>query len=209
MYTAKTIKRSLPCKKIDKNIIEKLNDVIDRTNLFIINIYNFIKLYCVSYKINEKCITKDNLYEIFLILRDGDKYSNKKNKFYNFYMETFKDVYFNPIETNKPIDGSFLGQVIKNNIGVMVSSIENNITYNFDKHLSKFVKKYMISECNEKLNYNSLIKKCSLYECYNNIDQKFINKLQKEYIKNNTFSIKKLYKLCEKINGRGILRKSR
>ena len=43
----KTIKRPLKINNVDSNDIAKLNDIIERTNLFIYNIYNFIKIYYI------------------------------------------------------------------------------------------------------------------------------------------------------------------
>ncbi len=199
METTKVIKRPFKTKNIDESILAKLNSVIERTNLFILNIYNFVKLYYVSNNCND-CITKDDLYDIFLILRDGNNFSNKEHKFLKFYENTFKKVYFNPMNKDKLIDGSYLGQTIKNNINVMLSAIQNNITYNFDKYLSRFVKNYMNNLSNEQLKYNSLVKKCSLYEFCSNIDKKLICRLDKEYLKNKKFSLHYLTKLCEQIN---------
>ena len=135
-----------------------------------------------------------------MILRDGDSFIDKKHKFYEFYDKKFKNVYFNPISNGNRIDGVYLGQVIKNNINVMLSSIKNNITYNFDKHLNKFVKNYMNNLSRDQLKYNSLVKKCSLYECYGDIDKKIISNLNKEFLKSKKFKLSNLTKLCEKIN---------
>ena len=163
----KTIKRPLKINNVDSNDIAKLNDIIERTNLFIYNIYNFIKIYYIDKNTNEN-ITCDNLYDIFNILKNGEEYINKDNVYYKFYINTFKDLYFNPIRQSPDdlISGSYLDQIMKNNIKVMISSLKNNITYHFDKHLNKFIKVYTQNTCKSRFKYNSLIKKCSTYEMY-------------------------------------------
>jgi hypothetical protein len=212
METTKTIKR--PFKYKNKNFanINKLNDIIERTNLYMLNIYNFVKLYYVSDDSNNNVITHEDIYDVFLILRDGTNFTNKEHKFYDFYKKNYRQVYFNPIDNARfidgvctidtfyLIDGSYLGQVIKNNIKVMLSAIKNNITYNFDKYLNKFIKNYMIKLCEKQIKYNSLVKKCSLYEFYSNIDTKIINTLKKEYHKYEIFTEGNLTNLCNKIN---------
>ncbi len=61
----KTIKRPFKLNNINFNICSKLNGVIERTNLFITNIYNFIKTYYILNKSNER-LTTAKLYEIFV-----------------------------------------------------------------------------------------------------------------------------------------------
>ena len=192
----KTIKRPFKKKDIGEDVIVKLNSVIERTNLFIINIYNFIKLYSVINPKDLSIFSKDSLYEIFLILRDGN--SDDLN-LKNFYNDTFKSIYFNPLSDGL-LDASYLNQVIKNNIGVIFSAITNNIVYNFDKRLSKFIKEFIKINDKEILEYNSLVKKCSLYEFYNNINNKKIKNLQKEYDNKKTFSMDNLRALEDEIN---------
>ena len=161
----KTIKRPFKYNKLSKINKVILDSLIERTNLFITNIYNFIKIYYITTNSTDD-ITKDDVYTIFNILKTGDEYKIKNDKYFQFYEKEFKKLYFNPIQQNQLIDRTHLDQIMKNNINIIVSTIKNNITYRFDKYLNRFIRTFMKSKDKNIIEYNNLIKKCSLYEQY-------------------------------------------
>ena len=193
--TQKGIKRPFKLKKCEEIVREKTNDIVCRFNLFVLNIYNFIKTYYTKNK-SDEILTNNKIFDIFLILKKDVEYGNKDSDFYKFYIETFREIYFNPLDKNKPIDGSYLDQVMKNNIGHIISSIENNIIYNHEKYINRFIKSFMSILCKSVTEYNNLIKKCSMYEFYDKINNKIINRLKKQKV----FDIKLLQSLLSEIN---------
>ena len=193
----KAIKRPFKFSNVNQDTIDKLNDAIERTNLFITNIFNFVKTYYISSE-STNDLSIDDLYEIFLILRDADDYENKDTQFYQFYSNKFKSIYFNPINKGKPLDGSYLNQVIKNNITVMLTAIENNIIYTHEKYVNRLIKSFISNICKDDLEYNSLIKKCSIYECYSDIPLAIIDELKQQ---KNNFKPETLKQLLGKIGG--------
>ena len=177
----KAVKRTLRPQRMKKEIVTDFTRVINDTNSFLINIYNFIKIYCLSNpKHVEDVFTVNNIYNIFLILRDGEQYAEKTDRLYQFYSSTFeKTLYFNPYDSTHLLNGFKLGQIMKNNIGIVLSSIKNNVIYNFDRYLFRFVKTYVQNLYVDEIKYYGMIKKCSLYESYSTIDKKIINALKK------------------------------
>ena len=177
----KCVKLHLNTKNMIVDNVNKLNNIIERTNLFILNIYNFVKMYYVC-KCTDECLKSDDLYVIFNILKKGDNYDDKNNKFYIFFNLHFKEYYYCPNDDKSIISDLFLDketkkylinakhldQIIKNNINVIHSAITNNITYNFDKYLNRYIKCNMKILFEENNKYNELIKKCSTYEMYTN-----------------------------------------
>lgn len=191
----KTIKRPFKFKNVSIDVFNKLNNVLERTNLFITNIYNFIKTYYVLNKSNEK-LTTDKLLDIFDILKKDKEYNDKTSKYYKFYVNIFKQIYFNPINKGEIISGEYLDQVMKNNLSYVLTSIENNIIYNHEKYINTFIKIYMNDICKEEKEYNSLIKKCSIYESYKNISSEILEELKKQ----DKFKVETLQKLINEIN---------
>ena len=191
----KAIKRPFKLTKCDEITRIRTKDVVCRANLFIINIFNLIKTYYTLNNTNER-LTNEKVYDIFLILKQDDQYKNKDNKLYKFYTESFKQIYFNPLNNNKPLDGSYLDQVMKNNISLIISSIENNIIYNHEKYINRFIKNYMNKLCKSVVEYNKLIKKCSMYESYEGIADEIINELKTQEV----FEAESLQRLLCEIN---------
>lgn len=162
-----TIKRPLKLKKVKKNIFQLFQRLIEDSNLFFYNIFLFIHFYYI-FNLSSYELLNSDILVIFKILRDGRDFEYKDLDFYKFYCQTYEQLYFNPKKTEeKPlICGKNLDQVIQVNAGTILANITNNITINFEKYLDKFITCYMKNKCKDIFSYNSLIKKCSSYECY-------------------------------------------
>ena len=151
---------------------DKFSFLIENTNLFRYNIFNYIDLLFNDNPNFE--LKKDDLIIIFDVLKYGDNFEDKNNIFFQFYDKVYRNFYFNP--NGGLIDSTYMDQIMKNNINVIFSAIINNIKYNFDKYLARFIKTKFEIIFREDLIYNSLIKKCSTYEMYNN--SKYYNRMK-------------------------------
>jgi hypothetical protein len=151
---------------------DKFFFLIENANLFRYNIFNYIDLLFNDNPDFE--LKKDDLIIIFDVLKYGDNFEDKNNIFFQFYDKVYRNFYFNP--NGGLIDSTYMDQIMKNNINVIFSAIINNIKYNFDKYLARFIKTKFEIIFREDLIYNSLIKKCSTYEMYNN--SKYYNRMK-------------------------------
>lgn len=151
---------------------DKFSFLIENTNLFRYNIFNYIDLLFNDNPNFE--LKKDDLIIIFDVLKYGDNFEDKNNIFFQFYDKVYRNFYFNP--NGGLIDSTYMDQIMKNNTNVIFSAIINNIKYNFDKYLARFIKTKFEIIFREDLIYNSLIKKCSTYEMYNN--SKYYNRMK-------------------------------
>ena len=113
-------------------------------------------------------LTINDFQIIFNILKSGKKYEDKEHPFYEFFDKQFKEYYFNPKKTDNEylISGKYMDQVMKNNWNVMFSAIINNIKYNFEKYLNRFIKCHINIAFKKERDYFDIIKKCSTYEMY-------------------------------------------
>ena len=146
---------------------DKFSSLIENANLFRYNIFNYVDLLFNDNPDFE--LKKDDLMIIFDILKYGNNFEDKNNIFFKFYDTVYRNFYFNP--NGGLINSTYMDQIMKNNINVIFSAIINNIKYNFDKYLARFIKTKFEIIFREELIYNSLIKKCSTYEMYFNYRQ--------------------------------------
>ena len=221
----KVIKRSIRRGQLNKHHKKRLDNIIYKFNLFVLNIFNFNKLYhCSGNTLLMSSI--DDLDTIYDILRSGDKYKCTDNNFskaaFKFFKEIYANLYFNPNgnDCNYLIDDTYLSQVYAMNRNCIFSTITNNITFRYDQYLRRYIMAYINVQFDNILKYNSLIKKCSLYEKYinenkdikhdilnplqinSNMIKELINILEIEKIMFGKYNIKTLSTLASNLSGK-------
>ena len=140
----KVIKISL--KQILKNTtdINKLNNIIIRTNKLIIHTYQFLRLWILNKyhkRQNVPKITKDIIKMAFKVLTTKSQGPKPKGTNLSSYNEltNFYDTIYSKLGYNDKLSGLNLSQIINYMCVDMITNIENNIKQHFIDYVKRYV----------------------------------------------------------------------
>ena len=176
----KCIKCSLKNIVNEKEILIKINKVVDRCNKITINVYQFLKLYILYEYENENNFPKINselILNIVKIVTYNENKSGRKiketnksfNKLKKFYDQNFEKLLF------EKINYSNLSHIFRYVCVDIVTNVNNNIINNFGKYIGNLIKtifKYYIMTKKYELNkikYHIMTKKKKNENVKNNL----------------------------------------
>lgn len=179
--TIKTSLKSIIRPNIDLN---KLDNVIDRTHLLTIHVYQFLRLWILDkYRTNVRIpiITIETIRTAYKVLSTSKRGPKNKQEVYNEFIALYDIMYTDIRYTNK-VSGVNLSGIIGYMVTDILTNIENNIKQRFENYVRHFVNSFF--PYNKSINIKKHEKelyeiKQDLFNNTNNSNPKYRNWLNK------------------------------